>query len=134
MSGTVSWEILFWVGGLMAGAGVVVAGFLFWVWRIVSAIDARFTARMAEIALANGAETARARLAEEHIAREHAELRQHVAETYATKDGVTTAIGRMEQAMERLTSQLDASLERLTGRLDRVLETRTNTGRARQGE
>jgi len=48
----------------------------------------------------------------------------HAAERFATKDGVSQAIDRMEAAVERLTLQVHDAVERLTTRLDRMLDKR----------
>jgi hypothetical protein len=118
MTGAVSWEVLIWVVSLIFGAGAAVAGFLFWVWRIVvgfnRALDERDTAAQLE--------KERAKLVEEDLRRELSDYKIHAAERFATKDGVTQAIGRMESAVERLTTQVHDAVERLTTRLDRMLE------------
>lgn len=118
MTGAVTWEVLVWVVGVITIAGGTVAGFLFWVWRLVSA----FNAKLAERDTAAQLEKERAKLAEETLRREFNEYKIHAAEKYATKDGVTQAIGRMEAAVEKLTGQVHDAVERLTARLDRMLE------------
>lgn len=118
MSGAVSWEVLIWVVCLILGAGAAVAGFLFWVWRIVVGFNRALDERDSAAQL----EKERAKMVEEELRRELSEYRVYAAEKYATKDGVTQAIDRMESAVERLASQVHDAVERLTSRLDRMLE------------
>lgn len=118
MTGLVTWEVLVWVVGIVFAAGLAVAGFLLWVWRLVS----RFNDALAERDSAAQLEKERAKMIEQDIRNELNEYRVHVAEKFATKDGVTQAIGRMEAAVERLTSQVHDAVERLTDRLDRIFE------------
>lgn len=118
MTGTVSWEALLWVIGVGGGAGSAVAVFLFWVFRLVQSLRKNW---------ADDLQSRDARIDELEAAvtrneAEHNEYRVHVAEKFATKDGVTAAIGRMEAAVEKLTSQVHDAVERLTTRLDRILE------------
>lgn len=121
MTGAVSWEVLMWVVGLVVAAGSVVAGFLFWVWRIVSgfnhALDERDTAAQLE--------KERAKMVEEELRRDLNDYKVQVADKYATKDGVTTAVGRVESSVERIGAMVHDSVERLTNRLDRILEHRS---------
>jgi hypothetical protein len=102
MTGTVTFDQLTWIVGIITVAGGAVAGFLLWVWRIVVGLKADSAA----------------------VGKELSDFKLHAAEKYATKDGVTQAIGRMETAIERLTGQVEAAVERLTVRLDRLLEER----------
>jgi ubiquinone biosynthesis protein UbiJ len=103
---------------MIVTAGLAVSAFLFWVWRLLSA----FNAKLAERDTAAQLEKERAKIAEETLRRELNEYKVHAAEKYATKDGMTQAIGRMESAVERLTTQVHDAVERLTDRLDRMLE------------
>lgn len=140
MSGAVSWEVLLWVVGVVIAAGGVVAGFLFWVWRLVEGIkrdasvavaklEAEFgeqiaglTAQLRERDTTAQLEKERAKLVEDGLRKELSDFRQHVGETYATKEGVTSGIGRVESAVKDIASQLRDSIGGLTGRIDRLLE------------
>jgi hypothetical protein len=121
MTGAVSWEVLIWIVGLMLAAGGIVAGFLFWVWRIVAgfntALDERDTAAQLE--------KERAKMVEEELRRDLNDYKVQVADKYATKDGVSSAVGRVESSVERIGSMVHDSVERLTNRLDRILEHRS---------
>lgn len=107
MTGSVSWEVLFWVVGIMFGAGSGVAGFLFWVWRLVS----RFNAALDERDTAAQLEKERAKIVEDELRRDLALYKVHAAETFATKEGVAAAVGRVESAVDRLTQRIDRLLE-----------------------
>lgn len=107
MTGAVQWDVLIWVVGLMWGAGTVVAGFLFWVWRLVSG----FNKVLAERDTVAQLEKERAKLVEAELRKELHEFKVHASETFATKEGVTAAVGRVEQAIERLTQRIDRVLE-----------------------
>ena len=120
MTGTVTWEVLAWVVGLITAAGFGVAAFLFWVWRLVQAIRAENDTSLREQSLRIEAVHARAGQAEADLN----EYKVHAAERFATKDGVSQAIDRMEAAVERLTAQVHDAVERLTTRLDRMLDKR----------
>lgn len=124
MTGAVSWEVLIWVVGLIFAAGTVVAGFLFWVWRLMQG----FNRALAERDSAAQLEKERAKMVEQNIRDELSEYRVHAAEKFATKDGVTQAIGRMESAVERLTAQVHDAVDRLTDRLDRIFEREGGNG------
>lgn len=124
MTGVVTFEQLQWIIGLIIAAGCGVAGFLFWVYRIVVALRGEFNAQIRERDTAGQLERERAKLIESELAKELSEYKVLVAERYATKDGVTAAVGRMEQAIERLTSMVHESVERITNRMDRILEGR----------
>lgn len=122
MTGTVTWEVLTAVVGFIIFAGLGVAGFLLWLWGVVQGLRKDFEDAMKERDTAAQIEAQRAKIAEETVARELAEYRVHAAETFATKDGVTQAVGRMETAIERLTQLIHDSIERVTNRLDRILD------------
>lgn len=110
--------MLLWVVGIIGAAGMGVAGFLFWVWRLVQGLRAEWEEELKARDLRLEALLARLNA----MQAEHNEYRVHVAEKFATKDGVTQAITRMEAAVEELTRQVHDAVERLTTRLDRVLE------------
>jgi hypothetical protein len=120
MTGAVTWEVLAWVIGIIAAAGITVAGFLFWVWRILQAAKAEQAKELSERDLQIEAVHGRVGQVEANFN----EFRVHAAENFATKDGMTHAIGRVEAAVERLTTLVHDTVERLTDRLDRMLEAR----------
>lgn len=124
MTGVVTFEQLQWIIGLIMAAGCGVAGFLFWVYRIVVGLRREFEAELAERDTAAQLEKERAKLIEGELRRELSEYKVVVSEKYATKHGVTDAVGRMEQAIERLTSMVHDSVRDITGRMDRILEAR----------
>jgi len=146
MSGVVSWEVLIWVVSLILAAGTIVAGFLFWVWRLVEGIkrdaakslaemEASFDQQIAELekALKERDTTAqlekeRAKIVEDALRKELADFRQHVGETYATKEGVNTGIGRVETAVRDIAGQLRDSIGGLTGRIDQLLVAQAAAG------
>lgn len=113
MSGAVTFEQLAWIIGIICAAGTAVAVFLGWVYMLVQKLkrdaEIKIDATLAKVTM---------------IEAEHNDYRVHVAEKFATKDGVTQAIGRMEAAVEKLSSLVHDSVERLTNRLDRILESR----------
>lgn len=111
MSGAVQWEVLTWVVGLMIAAGMCVAGFLFWVYRLVVGFNRALAERDASALL----EKERAKLVEGQLREELHEFKIHASETFATKEGVTAAVGRVEQAVDRLTSRIDRLLEAQAG-------------------
>lgn len=120
MTGAVTWEVLAWVLGIITAAGVAVAGFLFWVWRIVQTVKTEQAAELSDRDLKIEAVHARAGQVEANFN----EFRVHAAENFATKDGMLQAVGRVEAAVDRLTTLVHDTVERLTDRLDRILETR----------
>jgi len=117
--------MLQWEIGLMLAAGAVVAGFLFWVYRLVAGIRAEMDNRLRERDTAAQLEAARAKMVEEELRRDLSDYKVEVADKYATKDGVTAAVGRVEQSVERIGAMVHDSVERLTNRLDRILEHRS---------
>ena len=82
MTGTVTWEVLIWVVGLIVAAGVGVATFLFWVWRIVSDLKKSFDDELQERDTAAGLESERAKIVEAELRRELSEFQIRVAEHY----------------------------------------------------
>lgn len=122
MSGVVEWESLIWIIGVIGAAGTGVSVFLVFLYKVVKAresdLRSQFHARDEQIALLEAAR----KLGEERIAREFANYREHVGETFATKSGVNGAIERIEGMMMRLTERLDTSFERLMDRLDRIVD------------
>lgn len=117
MTGAVTFEQLAWIIGIIVAAGSAVAIFLGWVYFLVQKLK-----HDAEIKI----DATLARVMQ--LEAEHNDYRVHVAEKFATKDGVTQAISRMEAAVEKLTTLVHDSVERLTNRLDRILETRDIRG------
>jgi hypothetical protein len=120
VTGTVTFEQLAWIVGIITLAGGAVAGFLFWVWRIVEGQRRELKERDTAAQL----EKERAKLIEQELRKEISDFRIHAAQTFATKDGVTAAVGRMEQAIEKLSSLVHESVERITARMDRILDSR----------
>ncbi len=122
MTGAVSWEVLSWVVGIAVAVAIGVSGFLLWVWGVVKGLreefDAELTARDAAIkdaSLKAEAINARATLMEGELRKEIADYKQHAGETFATKEGVSVAVQRVEQAVDRLTGRIDRLLERRPG-------------------
>ncbi len=117
LSGTVSWEVLAWVVGLIVAAGSAVAVFLFWVWRLLTeqrtAWQAAIDATIARLATEEG----RAKAAEEETRRALEAHKLYAAETFATAHELATALGEVKSAIDRL-----------TGRLDQILTLRTPPG------
>lgn len=111
MSGTVTYEQITTLFAVIVAGGGAVTGFLAWLWRIVSAIK-------------KGYELDRERLAADIKAGEDAltEYKSHVAETYASKSGVTVQIERLETAVNGIADKVDNSSHRITERIDRLLE------------
>ncbi len=101
----------------LLGALIALAGF--W-WGIARWVLSEFAKRDLKIE----AEHARAKMAEEEVRSNLQEHKLYAAEHFATKDGVTQALDRVEAAVERLTQQVHDVVERLTDRLDRYLEKR----------
>lgn len=126
MTGVVTVEQLTWIIGVIAMAGGAVAGFLIWVYRIVMALRGDFARQLAELDSVARLEMERAKLVEQQLRDELAAYRIHAAERFATKDGVTQAIGRMESAIEKLTTQVHDAIERITSRMDRILDGRAD--------
>lgn len=91
MTGTVSWETLLWVIGSNATVLLVA-------WRILSWVGGQFKDRDLKIE----AESARAKMVEKALEAALQELRVHLAERYATKDGMTTALSRIEESVKEV--------------------------------
>ena len=129
MTGAPTWDQLSWIIGLIITAGTIVTIFLGWVYTIVSGLRREFST-------AAQLEKERAKLMEDELRRDLAEYKLHVAEKYATKDGVTAAVGRMEVAIEKLSAMVHDSVERITNRMDRLLDGRDQqtTRRTPRGE
>lgn len=118
MTGSVTWEVLIWVVGLIIAAGGVVTGFLFWVYRLVTA----FNKALGERDTAAQLEKERAKLVEEELRRELNDYKVHVAEKFATKDGVTAAVNRVEGSIQNIANQVENAVDRLTARIDKLLD------------
>ncbi|MBN9304135.1 MAG: hypothetical protein BGO82_17305 [Devosia sp. 67-54] len=99
MTGTVSWETLLWVIG-SNGVVLVVA------WRILDWIGKQLSDRDLKIE----AESARAKMIEKGLEDALAEFRTHVAERYATKDGVSDGLGRVEASLRELKDLINQML------------------------
>ena len=104
-------NILIAAGGILAVAGGAVAGLLAWLWRIVTMIRRSYEADRDKLA---------ARLDEAEA--EMVAYKSHVAETYASKSGVSVQIDRLEQAVNGIAEKVDNSSHRITERIDRLLE------------
>lgn len=117
MTGTVTWEVLIWIGGLL------LASLLTW-WRITSWVltefrkrDERVNQLEKEVGIAIGAADARAKLAEDELRRSLADHKLYAAETFATEGGLTQAVNRVDDAVKRLTDRMDRYFEKpQTGR------------------
>lgn len=120
MTGAVTYEQLTWIIGIIVVAGGVVAGFLIWLWRLFKGFEDALSERDTAAQL----EKERAKLVEEQLRQALADYKVQVAEKYATKEGVTQAVGRMETAIEKLSSLVHESVERITSRMDRILDGR----------
>lgn len=129
MTGSVTYEqiaqlfnIVMAIGGAIVVAGGAVAGFLAWLWRIVKGVRQGYEADRAQLA---------ARL-DEHEA-DMTAYKTHVAETYASKSGVTVQIERLETAVNGIADKVDTSSHRITERIDRLLENQAhNAGTPRR--
>jgi predicted Holliday junction resolvase-like endonuclease len=129
VTGAVDWGQLIWVVSLILAAGTIVAGFLIWVYRLVSALRAEIAEKQAEMEMAlkerdsaAHLESQRAKLVEDELRRELADYKVHAAEHFATKDGVTAAVSRVEGSIKGLATQVEGAVDRLTGRIDRLLD------------
>ncbi len=115
MSGTVSWEVLAWVVGIISVAGGAVALVLLWVWQLVrmqrNELDSAVGALRGELQ----SEAGRAKAAEEETRRALEAHKLYAAETFATAHELATALGEVMSAIDRL-----------TGRLDQILTLRTH--------
>lgn len=115
MHGVVTFDQLAWIVGLICVAGGAVAGFVFWVWRLVDSMTQKIHERDKQL---------REELQDHktELEREVQEYKVYVAQNYATKDGVSSAVARLEQSVERLTTLIHEGLDRITQRMDRVLD------------
>lgn len=111
MTGTVTWEVLIQIGGLL------IASLITW-WRITSWVLAEFRKRderlgqlEKEVGLAIGAADARAKLAEDEIRRSLGDHKLYAAETFATEGGLTQAANWVDDAVKRLTDRMDRYFE-----------------------
>lgn len=130
---------LYWVLGLVVAAGGVVAGFLIWVYRLVSTLRAEMADKqdtidraLRERDTAAQLEKERAKLVEAEIRRDLSEYQIHAAEKYATKDGVTQAVTRVEASIQNLANQVEGSVDRLTVRIDKLLDNRGTSSTPRR--
>lgn len=129
MTGVVTFEALYWVIGLIVAAGGVVAGFLFWVYRLVQA----FNKALGERDTAAQLEKERAKLVEDELRRELNDYKVHVAEKFATKDGVTAAVNRVEGSIQNIATQVENAVDRLTARIDKLLDNNRHPPTRRTG-
>ena len=118
MTGLVDWGQLIWIVGLMLGASGGVAAFLFWVYRLVSGLRVEMGERDSAAQL----EKERAKLVEDELRREINDYKVHVAEQFATKDGVTAAVNRVEGSIQNIATQVENAVDRLTARIDKLLD------------
>jgi hypothetical protein len=95
----------------------------FWVWRLVSG----FNKARADPDTVAQLEKERAKLVEQELRRDLSEYKIHAAEHYATKEGVTQAVGRVEVSIKSLATQMESAVDRITGRTDRLLDGPTST-------
>jgi hypothetical protein len=112
MTGTVTWEVLIWIGML------VLASLTMW-WRITSWVLKEFKTRDDRVAqlerdtgLLVSASDARAKLAEDELRRSLADHKLYAAETFATEGGLTQAVNRVDDAVKRLTDRMDRYFEK----------------------
>ena len=110
MQGTVSWEVLLWVVGIIGTAGTGVAVFLFWVWRLVTLQRETWERAVEAVTAALKAEEARAKAAEEETRRALEAHKLYAAETFATAHELASALGEVKSAIDRLTGRLDQIL------------------------
>lgn len=110
-TGPVTWDTIIWLVTVLIGAISGASTVLWMGWRFYRSLVTRIDI-----------EAARAKLAEERLERMINEAAQHVAETYATKSGVTVAVERVESAVQQLSGQVQTSVDRLSERIDRLLE------------
>lgn len=127
-TGAVSWEMLFWIAGLL-GSGILGAGgAVLWGVRLFAARDRAIADVREELSLKVLAGETNASAAVEQVASELVTFRQHVGETFATKQGVSVQLERVEQEVRRvgdkIEGKVESAFERLTIRIDRVLEER----------
>jgi ubiquinone biosynthesis protein UbiJ len=129
VTGAVTWEAAAFFFGVVFVAGAGVAGFLIWVYRLVVGLrrDQRVdVVKLEELVRERDTvaqlERERAKLVEEGLRKMITDQAQHVAETYATKEGVQVGLGRVEKSIDRLSEQVGNAVDRLSNRLDRFME------------
>jgi len=101
---TVTVDLLF----SLIGTAVAVGGFALGVVRWA-------LSELAKRDLAIQASDARAKLAEDDLARALAAHKLYAAETFATGSELASALGKVEAAIDRLSQRLDQILARATG-------------------
>ena len=121
MTGLVTWENLTWIVGLIIVAGGTVAGFLIWLYRGLRDRERELDTRFETIELSISAARAELQAAMTQLADNLSKYQIHVAETFATKAGMTAAIERLEKGVDRLSKQVDDRFDRLTSRIDRLV-------------
>lgn len=112
MTGTVEWSTLLWVVGLVLG----VAGGTFAIgWQVLSWVTGEFTKRdraletaEASIHLRIEAVDARAKTEETVIAKSLYDHKLYASESFATKAGLTEALNRVHDALDKLSDRIDA--------------------------
>lgn len=111
MSGTVTWEVLLWVVGIIGAAAAAAAIVFGWAYAQLERRDAALSKLRDDANLAIEAVEARSKIECESLARQFAAYQLHVAENFATKAGVTGAVDRVEVAVDRLSERIDRLLE-----------------------
>lgn len=129
MTGLVDWGQLIWVVGLVLSAGGGVAAFLFWVYRLVQGLRSEMRERDSAAQL----EKERAKMVEDELRRELNDYKVHVAEKFATKDGVTAAVNRVEGSIQSIATQVENAVDRLTSRIDKLLDNNRSPPTRRAG-
>lgn len=107
MSGTVTWEVLAWVVGILMAAFAAAAVAIGWAVGQLSKRDAAIAAVARDLGMQVAAEHARAKMAEEEMARSLAAHKLYAAEHYATDAGLKDAVDRVDDAVKRLTDRMD---------------------------
>jgi hypothetical protein len=119
MTGAVTYEQIFALFGVLVVAGGAVAGAVGFLWRVVSLLKKRYDLDREELeGMVKASE------------RELQDYKQHVAETYASKEGVSVQIGRLETAVNGIATKVEDSSHRITERIDRLLEARPSPRRS----
>ena len=112
MTGSVSWEVLIWVAGLLVAAIVGAGGAVLFGVRLFATRDREISRVERYAALRAEAVEARAKLAEETMSRDFNAYKLHVAEQYATKDNMTQAMDRVSRELRDLKELLNQVLLR----------------------
>lgn len=114
MTGAVEWSTLLWVVGLVVG---VAGGSLAIGWQVLGWVSAQFATRDQAIDEAKRtmdlrveAVDLRAKLEEGRLAKDLSDHKLHAAEVFATKSGLTEALNRVHDALDKLTGRIDALL------------------------